>query len=125
MTEAAVLQAMREHYEGLFPKECAVCHRRFMTLQDYVKATRPVGPYISHDADAGDWRPPEPMGAWALANCPCGDTLSLGTDAMSIEQRLRLLGWVRDEAQRRSVSPADLLDHLRLELRRQLGGLTE
>jgi hypothetical protein len=124
VTEDAVLTLMRDYYERQFPMDCPVCRRRYATLREYVVVTRPVGRYISHDADAGDWSPPTPLGTSALANCPCDNTLSLGTDTMPIEHRQRLLAWVRDEAHTRGVTPGDLLDHLRLELRRQLGGRT-
>jgi hypothetical protein len=85
-----------------------------------VRITTPVGRYLSYDAEAGDWRPPRPIGTLALSNCSCGDTIGLSTDDMAMPLRLELLEWVKLEAQRRGVSPPDLLDRLRVELRRQL-----
>jgi len=118
MSESEVLQIMREYYSGLFPKTCPSCERSFGTLRDYVTLTKPVGRYISYDVDGGNWTPD--MGTFALANCPCGDTLALTTSGLPQATRVMLLEWIRSEAERRAMAPADLLQYLRSELRRQL-----
>lgn len=118
MTEPEVLQIMRDYYAGLFPKVCPHCERRFATLGEYVKATKPVGRYISYDVEDGDWTPS--LGTHAFANCPCGDTLTLSTDGMAPATRQQMLAWVKAEAEQRAVSPSDLLTYLRVELRRRI-----
>lgn len=118
MTEAEVLAIMREYYSSLFPKVCPHCQRCFATLREYVNATRPVGRYMSYDVESGSWTPE--MGTLALANCPCGNTLALSTEDLKPATRAILLGWVKTEAERRSVDPSDLLADLRVELRRQI-----
>lgn len=119
MTEAEVVKTLREHFEGLFPKVCPNCNRSFTTLREYILTTKRLGPSISYDAELGDWNTLRPIGSVALANCPCGTTLALGTEGMSLSRRLFLLNWARIETQRRGLSAPDLLDSLRDEIRKQ------
>lgn len=118
LTADEVFATMRAYYEGLFPKTCPHCRRRFATLSEYVKTTTPVGRYLSYDLDGGD--PTPEVGTLALASCPCGDTLALGTDGLPTATRLRLLDWVQGEASRRQISASDLMDQFRIELRRRI-----
>jgi hypothetical protein len=120
MTEAEVIKMLREHFEGLFPKVCPNCNRCFTTLREYILITKRHGPSMSYDAELSDWNTLQPIGTVALANCPCGSTLSLSTEGMQLPQRLLLLNWVRIETQRRGLSPQELLDHLRDEIRKQV-----
>jgi hypothetical protein len=120
MTETEVVKTLREYFEGLFPKVCPNCNRRFTTLREYILITKRLGPSMSFDAELGDWNTLRPMGSVALANCPCGSTLALGTEGMPLPKRLLLLNWVRIETQRRSLSPQELLDYLRDEIRKQV-----
>ena len=120
MTEAEVVKTLREYFEGLFPKVCPNCNRRFTTLREYILITKRLGPSMSFDAELGDWNTLRPMGSVALANCPCGSTLALGTEGMPLPKRLLLLNWVRIETQRRGLSPQELLDYLRDEIRKQV-----
>jgi hypothetical protein len=120
MTNDEALLAVRQHFESLFPKTCASCHRQFATLREYIVVTTRVGPAKSCDAEMGDWRPTEPIGSLALANCPCGSTLALSTEGMAHEQRMTLLTWVKRETQRRGISSSDLLEGLRDDIRKQV-----
>ncbi len=123
MTEAEVVQTMREHYEGLFPKVCPNCKRRFATLREYILITQRIGPAMSFDAELGNWKTAQPIGTVAQVNCPCGTTLGLGTESMPLSRRLELLDWIRAETQRRGMSPSALMEHLRDEVRKLvLGG---
>jgi hypothetical protein len=99
---------------------CANCGRGFATLREYVLVTKRVGPVLSYDAEMGDWHPAELIGSAAHANCPCGTTLTLGTEGMPLPRRRALLDWVRVETRRRGVSASALLDALRDEVRRQV-----
>lgn len=120
MIETEVVKTLREHFEGLFPKVCPNCNRCFTTLQEYILITIPLGPSISYDAELSDWNTLLPIGSLAMANCPCGTTLTLGTEGMLLPRRLLLLDWVRIETQRRGLSPSELLDYLRNEIRKQV-----
>lgn len=125
MTDAEALQAVRRHFESLFPRTCPNCGRRFETLREYILTTTRTGVAMSLDAEEGDWETRQPIGSLALANCPCGSTVALSTQGMALPQRLALLSWVRTETQRRGISPSELLEGLRDELRKQvLGGQT-
>jgi len=120
MTEEEVVRILRDHFESLFPKVCPNCNRCFATLREYIGITIRVGSPISYDAEFGDWKTTRPIGSVALANCPCGSTLALSTEGMVLSLRLELLNWVRIETQRRGVSPAELLAHLREEVRKRV-----
>ena len=69
MTEAEVIRIMRGHLEGLFPKVCVNCHRRYVTLAEYLLQTDHVGPAIPYDVELGDWNPLRPIGTVTFANC--------------------------------------------------------
>lgn len=120
MTEAEVVQIVREYFESLFPRVCPNCDRRFNTLREYILTTKRIGPPVSYDAELGVWNTTKPIGSVAQANCPCGSTLALSTEDMALPQRLALLNWVKIETQRRGVSPSELLEHLRDKVRKQV-----
>ena len=80
MTEAEVVRIMREHLEGLFPKVCATCYRRFATLREYLLTTTHLGPAIPYDVELGDWKPLRPLGTMTYANCPCGSNTNERVD---------------------------------------------
>jgi hypothetical protein len=122
MTGAEALQAVRRHFESLFPKTCSSCGRRFTTLREYILLTERLGPATSYDAELGDWKTTQPIGSLALANCPCGSTLALSTEGMALPLRQALLSWVKIETQRLGVSSSDLLERMRDEIRRQVMG---
>jgi hypothetical protein len=120
MTETEVIQHMRAHLEGLFPKVCPNCDRRFTTLREYLLQTQPVGPPMPHDVELGDWNPLQPLGTTTYANCPCGSTLMLSSDGMPLLRLWSLLNWARIETKKRSQTPQELLGHLRDEISKQV-----
>src|SRR5208283_4067685 len=104
MTEDDVIRIMRKHLEGLFPKVCPNCDRYFATLREYILVTKRLGPMMSYDAELGRWESSQLIGTLALANCPCGNTLSLSTEDMQLSTRQLLLDWIRSETQQRRLS---------------------
>ena len=120
MTEDDVRRIAREYYESLFPRECPVCRRQFATLRDYQETTTPIGGFISYDLAAGNQQPQ--LGTFAYANCRCGNTLALTTDSMPSETRVTLLEWVREESAARGLSVDEMLDYLRMSVRRSVLG---
>ena len=120
MTDTEAIHLIRKHVESLFPKECPNCHRRFANLREYVQGTQPVGATISYDAEAKDWQPNHPVGTTASANCACGTTLMLSSEGIPIRHMWRLLHWARAETRRRGVTPQQLLENIRAEIRRQV-----
>lgn len=111
--EAEVVAAMRKHLEGHFPLVCPLCQRRYPTLHDYLQNTEHQGDAIPFDAELGNWRPRRPIGTVTLANCRCGNTLSLSSEGLPLIQLWRLLNWARIETQRRKQTPRELLNYLR------------
>lgn len=120
MTEAEVSRVMREHLEGLFPRDCPNCHRQFATLRDYLLITKHVGPALSYDADLNDWNPPKPLGTITCTNCPCGNTLALSSEGIPLLRLWSLLNWARAETQERQMTPQELLNYLRGEICKQV-----
>jgi hypothetical protein len=120
MTDDEIIQMMREHFAGLFPKVCPKCGRRFATLREYILDTQRIGTSISYDAEMGDWETTKPMGGVAHANCPCGTTIALTTDGMPLSQIHLVLKWIKDETKRRGLNPNDLLEYIRSEVRKRV-----
>ena len=120
MTEVEAMDTIRGFLAKQFPKTCANCGRRYETLADYVANTTHTGSPISHDADDDDWRPRQPMGSFAMANCTCGNTLAVTSEGMSLAMMWRLLRWVRTETHRRGISTSDLLADLRDKIDRRI-----
>jgi hypothetical protein len=120
MTEAEVVRIMREHLEGLFPKVCPKCNRRFATLREYLLLTKHLGPAMPYDAEVGDWKPLRPLGTMTFADCPCGNTLSLTSEGMPLLRLWSLLAWAKSETHRRGLTPEQLLNYLRDEICKQV-----
>jgi hypothetical protein len=120
MTEAEVLEILQRHFEGLFPMACSNCGRPYATLREYVLTTVRLGVPISFDAEDANWETERPIGTLALANCPCGSTISLSTRGMPVARQRGLLAWLREESHRRGVRPSGVLDGVRDEIRRRV-----
>jgi hypothetical protein len=120
MTDDEIIQMTRQHFEGLFPKVCPNCGRRFETLREYIHETRRIGITVCHDAESGDWETTQPIGAMAHANCPCGTTLALTSEGMPISQVHLVLKWIKKETKRRGLNPLELMDYIRDEIRKQV-----
>jgi len=107
------MKIARDHVHGLFPRKCKNCNREFVSFKDFLLNTRPVGEVMSWDADSGDWRPKQPLGIMAHANCQCGSTLVISSERMSLLRLWRLMLWVRLESHRRGVAHSAVLTALR------------
>ena len=113
MTEAEIVVEVRRHLEGKFPKSCRVCGRIYPNLKDYPLHTTHVGQPFSYDDDVGIFQATKPIGAASLANCPCGNTLSVDSAGMSLITMWRLMCWLRSEMTRRRQRASDVLEDLR------------
>ncbi len=120
MTEIEVIREIRENVEGQFPKVCPFCRRTFATIREFLLTTKPLGPVVSYDAELGDWNPADPIGTMAFANCPCGDTLVVSSEAMPRLRLWSILNWVRDETILRNQSPHEIFSHLRDQITQQI-----
>jgi len=113
MTDDEIIQMMRDHFEGLFPKVCKNCGRHFASLLDYILNTKRIGESIFYDAELGDWETTEPIGGAAFVNCPCGTTLALTTEGMPLTKFHLVLNWIRIEKEQRGLSSVELSGFLR------------
>ena len=120
MTDAEAVQLMCAHFEGLFPRSCSKCQAHFATVRDFIRRTQRVGPVISYDVELRDWEPENPLGAFASVNCTCGTTLALSTAGMPVPKIHAVLHWVKTATERRGVTPEQLIDWVRDEIRKQV-----
>jgi hypothetical protein len=116
LTETEVLAIIREYLEGLFPKECSNCQRRYFTLREYLLTTRQLGDAVSVNPKAAERNQANPVGTLTFANCTCGNTIALSSERMPLPQLWSLFDWARAETQIRGQTPRQLFDHLRDEL---------
>jgi hypothetical protein len=112
MTEDDVVRLVRAHIEGLFPRVCPNCGRRFGSLRDYLRMTTHLESPVLYDEIDGEI-PSDPLGPISFANCPCGTTLTVGSRGMPASQMVEMLKWAKQESARRSIGVRDLLLHLR------------
>jgi hypothetical protein len=119
MTEDDVVRIVRSYIEGLFPKVCPNCGRRFVSLRDYLETTSHLATPVLYD-DITDSVPEKPLGPMSLASCPCGTTLGIGSRGIPTAQMIKLLIWARAESRRQSISVRELLRHIRDRIDRQV-----
>lgn len=117
MEEQEVLNLLYNYFCSLFPMKCNACGRVFDSLRDYIQVTDPVGPSVSYDAERGDWQTERPLGSFALANCPCGSTLSLTTEGLEPQDRKALLLWLKSQSESRHQTPSEVLGDVRRYVR--------
>jgi len=122
MTEAEVILELREYHEGMFPRVCNNCGRRYASLREYMLNTKRLWPAASYDAELlhFDVGAAEQLGGMAMANCACGSTLALSTKNMPNAQMRSLLQWAGAEMKRRGMNQNELADYLRDEIRKQV-----
>jgi hypothetical protein len=119
MNENDVVRIVRSYIEGLFPRVCPNCGRRFASLRDYLQTTTHLASPILYD-DLSEGVPDKPLGPMSLANCMCGTTLTISSSGIPIAQMIALLIWARAESSRRSITVRELLRHIRDRIDRQV-----
>lgn len=113
LTEIEVIKIIRAYLEGLFPKNCSTCQRRYFTLREYLLTTQQLGSAVSYDLEADDWKPGRPLGTITFANCACGNTIALSSEEMSLGQLWPLCEWAKAETQKRKQTHRQVLNDLR------------
>jgi hypothetical protein len=118
VTETTAIEMIIDHLKVRFPRDCPKCRRRYETLRDFYLHTTPTGNPVSFDLDAGELTPQRPLGAVAISACLCGEPTALTSDGMPIFRYWSLLLWAKTETVRRGITVAELLNHLRQEVRK-------
>jgi len=116
LDEAAIMRLIHEHIQGLFPKTCPKCQRHFATYREYLANTKPIGAPVSYDLELGEVQPAESTGNLSLANCACGNTLSLSSHGMPAANLWNVLKWIEYEVQRRRTTLPEVLAYVRQEV---------
>jgi hypothetical protein len=119
MNENDVVRIVRAYIEGLFPKTCPNCGRRFTSLRNYLETTTHVASPIVYD-DLREGVPDKPLGPMSLANCTCGTTLTVSSSGIPTAQLIVLLTWARAESRKRSITVRELLRHIRDRIDQQV-----
>ena len=101
------------HLETQFPKTCPRCQVTYRARADYLGSTTRLGAPVSYDAALGDWRPAQPLGTMAMANCRCGTTLSLTSAGMGADLHAQVMAWARTRCEAQQVTLVGLLAELR------------
>ena len=112
LNEDEVVRIVRSYLEGLFPRACPRCGRRFESLQEYLEGTTHLSSPIIYD-DLTDEVPAKPIGPMSLANCPCGTTVALSSRGIPAATMVGLLTWARQESLTRSIELRELLSEIR------------
>ena len=112
MNEDDVVRIVRLYIEGLFPKVCSNCGRRFGSLREYLETTTHLESPVLYDKIT-EHVPSDPLGPMSLANCTCGTTLAVSSRGIPPAQLVELLTWARSESLRRSIDVRELLHHIR------------
>jgi hypothetical protein len=121
MTEDDVVRIVRSYIEGLFPRVCPNCGRRFGSLREYLESTTHLASPILYDRITENI-PAQPLGPMSLAACVCGTTLAVGSRGIPQAQMVELLEWARAESLRRSIGVRELLHHIRDRIDSQVLG---
>jgi hypothetical protein len=120
LTDEEMMALCEEALSKQFPKRCMCCRKVYGTLRAYFLSTTRVGTVQVPDADAGEWEPQEPMGVMSFANCACGSTLAITSDAVSVLTMWRMLRWARERMKRRGLSihevRAEFVEMMRLHV---------
>ena len=112
MTEDDVVRIVRSYIEGLFPKVCPKCGRRFTSLREYLRSTTHLGSPNFFEAP-GDEMSANTLGPITHATCLCGNTLTIGSEGIPKAQLVELLKWARADSNRRSIGMTELFRQLR------------
>ena len=112
MTEDDVVRIVRSYIEGLFPKVCPKCGRRFDSLREYLRSTTHLGSPNLYEAP-GNEMSANPLGPIAHATCLCGNTLTIGSEGIPKAQLVELIQWAKADSHRRSIGMNEVLRQLR------------
>jgi hypothetical protein len=113
LTEAKIIMIVHAQMLRQFPKICLRCNRYFPTYRDYLLNTKPIGDPVSYDLDFGEIKPAQSTGNVSLANCTCGNTLTLSSHDMPSADLWVTLKWVSVEVERRKSTVLQVLKYLR------------
>ena len=111
MTEDDVVRIVRSYIEGLFPKVCPKCGKRFDSLREYLHSTTHLGSPNLFEAP-GEMSA-NPLGPIAHSTCLCGNTLTIGSEGIPKAQLVELLKWAKADSHRRSIGMNEVLRQLR------------
>jgi len=119
VTEDDAVRIVQSYIEGLFPKVCSRCERRFSSLREHLELATHLGSPNFYEAAGGEPNG-NPLGPIAHATCVCGNTLTIGSEGIPKTQLVELITWAKADAHRRSTGMTELLRQLRDRIDQQV-----
>jgi len=116
MNKAKANKLTRKYIESQFPRTCSNCGRTFQTLFDYLIKTRHLGDPIAYDEDALKVDGQNLTGVVSYANCVCGSTLTITSQAMDFLTYWRLMFWAKMESRKHKITISKLLRQVRKDI---------
>lgn len=120
MNIAKANKLTRKYIESQFPRTCYNCDRTFETLFDYLIKTRHLGDPIAHNENALKVDEQNFTGVISYANCVCGSTLAITSQAMDLLTYWRLMFWAKMESRKQKISISELLRQVRNDIDNQV-----
>lgn len=113
MNRDEVVRVIINFLSDQFPIDCKCCGKKYNSYKEFIKNTTPVGKPVSYDAQKGDWRPENPLGAISMHNCSCGSTIALSSQKIDRDTLWQLMDWAKSESEKRNIELSELLAELR------------
>lgn len=112
MNEEYYIEALKTALEGMFPKICTKCGRRFSTFKEFLLNTSHLGEPIFYDAVSGNTVHCPPYGIVAMFNCSCDTTLAVRITEFPVTIN-SLLRWINSDAMKQGVSVDQIMAQIR------------
>lgn len=116
MNRDQAIQLTRKYIESQFPRTCYNCGRTHRSLAEYLMQTKPLDDPIPYDEQERKIDHQNPTGVVSYANCICGSTLAITSQAMDLITYRRLMLWARIESRKQKISISELLREIRKEI---------
>jgi len=113
----------RKYIESQFPRTCYNCGQTYQSLFEYLIKTKHLGDPIAYDGVELKVDQQNPTGVASYANCVCGSTLAITSQAMKLLTYWRLIFWAKIESKKQKISVNELLRQMRNKIDGQV--LTE
>ena len=116
MKTMRAIEITRKYIESQFPKTCQNCGRTYQSLFEYLIKTKHLGDPIAYDGDELEVDHQNPIGVASYANCICGSTLAITSQAMNLLTYWRLMFWAKIESNKQKISVNELLRQMRKKI---------
>jgi len=110
------MEITRKYIESQFPKTCNNCGQTYQSLFEYLIKTKHIGDPIAYNGEELKVDHQNPTGVASYANCVCGSTLAITSQAMNLLTYWRLMLWAKIESKKQKISVNELLRQMRKKI---------